>query len=209
LNPFAISPVQQSLFDHLIQPTINMKFTAAIAAAILAATSSLAAPAPFQKPSTATTLYPTVTSLYNVWTGAVTFNVPRGLVQKTGTSADITTLVRFDIPPSWANRKCQLVFTLGPNDSATGSQRADVFTSLAPATASTTTWPNGNLRDQDVGRLVAVVGGTATFEQAFNGAPQFDCPAGQALGGELVGVYDVDQISWDILTGGPLINLLP
>jgi hypothetical protein len=186
-----------------------MKFSVAIAAAILGATSCLGAPTPFSRPSTPTTIFPIVTSQYNVWTGAVNFDTPRGLISKTGTTPDITTLATFKVPNEWAGRTCELVFTLnGPTDSATGSQRADVFTSLAPAVTDTTTWPQGNLRDQDFGRFVAVPGGSATWEQIFNGAPQFPCPAGQLLAGELVGVYDVDHIEWDIQTGGPQINLV-
>jgi len=190
-----------------------MKFSTAIAAAIIAATSSLASPLPQSvpaapnRPSTGTILYPIATSQYNVWTGAVNYGQTRGLISKTGTTADITTLVTFDVPSGWSGSKCQLFFNLGATDPApTGSQRADVFTSLGPANGPTTTWPNGNLRDQFEGRLVAVAGGSATWEQVIDGIPVFDCPDAGLFGGELVGVYDQDHIEWNIQTGGPEIH---
>lgn len=186
-----------------------MKFTAAIAAAILGATSALAAPTPNPGPpaqvSTPSVLFPSATSLYNVWTGAVTFGSPVGLIQKTGTTPDITTLVTFDFPSSLAGKTCEFAFILDSTATSTGSQRADVFDSLAPADHSTTTWPNGNLRDNHLGRIFAPAPGTATLEQAYNGAPKFPCPAGQTLGAELVGVYDVDKISWNVLLAGPQV----
>jgi len=175
-----------------------MKFTTAIAAAILGAATTLAVPVPAQT-STATVLYPKVTSQYNVWTGAVDFNVNTGLIRKDGKNPDITTLLTVEFPASTAGKQCQFAFTLDSLSTFSGSAKFDLFTSLAPAAGPTTTWPNGNLRDQYGGRFQAQLGDATPIEHAN---PKFPCPAGQTLGGELVGVYDNDHIEWNVDTPG-------
>jgi len=174
-----------------------MKFTTAVAA-ILGAATTLAAPVPAQQ-STDTVLYPRVTSQYNVWTGAVDFNVNTGLIRKDGRNPDITTLVTVDFPASTQGKQCRFAFTLDSQSTFSGSAKFDVFTSLAPAAGPTTTWPNGNLRDQYTGRFQAQVGDATPIEHAN---PSFPCPAGQTLGGELVGVFDNDLIQWNVNTPG-------
>jgi len=171
-----------------------MKFTAAIAAAILGAATTLAVPVPAQT-STPSTLYPRITSQYNVWTGAVAFNVNTGLIRKDGRNPDITTLLTVDFPASVAGKMCQFAFTLDPTSKFSGSAKFDVFTSLAPAAGPTTTWPNGNLRDQYGGRFQAKLGDATPIDHAN---AKFPCPAGQTLGGELVGVFDNDLIEWNV-----------
>src|SRR5437773_1456241 len=124
-----------------------MKFSTAVALFLAAAAPGLAAPL---EPR-ARTLYPVATSQYNVWTGAVNFKTKTGLIQKTGgKSADITTLVTFDIPEDVGGKQCELIFELDSTATATGSRRAQVFSSQKPATEDTSSWPNGNLRDQHV-----------------------------------------------------------
>ncbi|KAL2220299.1 hypothetical protein M432DRAFT_312520 [Thermoascus aurantiacus ATCC 26904] len=187
-------------------------FSTTAIAALLGATGSIAAPAPNapNHPSTDSVLYPCTTSLYHVSTGAIDYGKDFGLVSKKGDSvSDITTLVTFVFPDSWANRKCRLVFELGASDTSTGSQRADVFSSIAPAGTPASSWPPGNLRDEQLGRIFVTGPGVAVWEQAFNGAPDFDCPAGKVVGGELVGVNDVDEIRWSVAAGsGPRIELI-
>ena len=179
---------------------------------ILALASTTTTAIPLQTRQIPTTIHPTSISQYTVSTGAINFSTPRGLVLKTGTSdSDVTTLATFDFPPTLRGLRCRFVFDLSGDASAvvTGSARADVFTSLAPATGSTTTWPSGNLRDQHVGRLVADVGGEARWEQPVEGeAPVFDCPWGTSLAGELVGVYDAVRIEWDGSVAGPRIEVV-
>ncbi|KAF7509065.1 hypothetical protein GJ744_008460 [Endocarpon pusillum] len=145
-------------------------------------------------------LYPDYTSQYNVGTGAITYNTKVGLISKSPTNGgqDTTTLVTFNVPAEWsAYTTCRIVFTSAATSSVLGSGRADVFTSLSPATHSTASWPPGNLRDIHVGRLLAAPGTEATWEQSYVG-PDIPCAelAGHAYGGELVGVYDSDYITW-------------
>lgn len=156
------------------------------------------------------TLYPQISSQYTVSTGAINYNTGKGLVYKSPTDngADITTLVTFFIPDSFygSSQTCELVFDLDWSSTATGSARADVYTSLAPATTDTTTWPHGNLRDQNIGRLIAYPGQEATWEATYQG-PTFKCSdaAGMYLAGEFVGVWDQDLITWVPGVDGPKI----
>jgi hypothetical protein len=178
-------------------------FTAAIAAAILGFTAAV--PTPSTIPSGSDIIVPTTISQYTVWTGAINFNTGAGKIFKNGLVSDITTLSTFNIPSAAAGRTCELHFVLDSTSTLSGSGQFDVFTSLAPATTSTTTWPSGNLRDQYVGRMTAVADGEATWTPGFPSVPTFPCPAGQLLAGELVGTGDVDDIEWSQSTAGPYI----
>lgn len=160
------------------------------------------------------TIFPDTTSLYHANTGAVDFNVWRGFVSRSPNNggADVSTLVTFSVPASYAGNKCQLVFDLNsPSSYTSGSQKAQAFTSIAPATESTETWPNGNLRNQFIGTLDIVNNGRATFEAGSGpGATTngfIDCCdiAGKLLGGEVVPVGDSDTISWVAGVDGPKI----
>jgi hypothetical protein len=188
-----------------------MKFQSATAFLLAAAASTtLAAPTPgaLQR-RYIEELYPDFTSQYNVGTGAITYDTGVGLVSKSPTNGgqDTTTLVTFNIPAAWSSYStCRIVFTSATTSSVSGSGRADVFTSLSPATQSTASWPPGNLRDIHFGRLLAAPGTEATWEQSYVG-PDIPCAdlAGHAYGGELVGVYDTDYITWTPGTDGPKI----
>ncbi|KAI9774071.1 MAG: hypothetical protein M1840_005164 [Geoglossum simile] len=185
----------------------------AIAASVLSllALTSSAAPTPDTTPpyraSTNSILYPYATSLYSVWSGAITYGSAYGLVQKTQTSSDITTLVTFDIPAWAAGKKCAFNFRLSSSATVTGTGQADVFSSLDNPHGSTTDWPQGNLRDQHLGRFQAVVGGEATVVMEFGGQNSFDCPAGHRITGELVPTGDLDEIRWDVYTEGPELSV--
>jgi Ubiquitin 3 binding protein But2 C-terminal domain len=160
--------------------------------------------------STSTVLYPYATSQYTVSTGAINYGTTTGQIYKATNDdgKDITTLLTFVIPSSWAGETCELGFTLASADTSTGSQEADVFTSIAPATASTSSWPPGNLRDDDYARFHVTAPGTATLVQAF-GPLHFPCPGGETFGLELVGVGDNDNISWSVTSGsGPTIQVV-
>lgn len=150
-------------------------------------------------------LFPIYTSHYNVGTGAVTFHTSTGLVSRSPTNGgqDTTTLVTFALDAQYSSHLCQTVFGLGnPASTATGSMQAQLFTSLAPATASTSTWPSGNLRNQDMGSIQVVLGGWATWLPGTGpGATSngfFPCSdiAGQLYGAEVVPQGDTVQISW-------------
>jgi hypothetical protein len=141
-----------------------------------------------------------------VWTGAVTYNTASGKVFKNGRSADITTLVTFDFPSTIpAGSLCRVEFYLDATSTLTGSERAQIFTSLKPATGSTTTWPSGNLRDQHVGDFHFVKPGNAVVEATYGGSQPFPCPIGQTLAGEIVGRWDEVDIEWNTAVAGPRI----
>ncbi|KAF1814934.1 hypothetical protein P152DRAFT_381703, partial [Eremomyces bilateralis CBS 781.70] len=83
----------------------------------------------------------------------------------------------------------------------------DLFSSLAPAGPDTTTWPDGNLRDQQRGRFfVPGPAQEAQFQEGFGAARSFPCPVDQKLGVEQVGVFDADRIEWNTATGGLFVR---
>jgi hypothetical protein len=131
-----------------------------------------------------------------VWTGAIDYNTGVGKVFKDGQTSDITTLLTFDFPAASQGMTCEFHFYLDGTAQLSGSGLVDVFTSLAPATAGTTSWPSGNQRNQQVGRLSAANPGEATYVAGFPNAIQsFPCPQG-TYAIELVGVYDQDDVEW-------------
>ncbi|KAK5250255.1 hypothetical protein LTS06_004983 [Exophiala xenobiotica] len=150
-------------------------------------------------------VFPEYTSQYNSRTGAVDFNTERGLVSRSPTNggADITTLVTFALDEQYASNWCQLVFDLeNASSSASGSKQAQLFTSLAPATTDTTTWPSGNQRNQALGSIQIIPGGEAQWQLGTGpGATSngfFPCGliAGQVYGGEVVPQGDSVEVSW-------------
>jgi hypothetical protein len=152
-----------------------------------------------------------ILSQYNVATGAVTYNTGVGLIKKQyGNTPDTTTLMSFEFPASTAGYKCEILFPLDSASTATGSRRAQVFSSLKPATETTTTWPDGNLRDQHLGDLYFTAPGGADWEETYGPyAPGvFPCPAGYKLGGECVGRWDEVEIAWtQSSTAGPYVKV--
>lgn len=182
---------------------------ASVATAFLSALAA-AAPATPEKRTTAGsgTIYPIV-SQYNVFTGAVTYNTGKGYIFKApGTSPSITTLLAFTFPADTAGKMCSLRFPLDGTAVTTGSQRAQVFSSLKPAEQTTDTWPDGNLRDQHQGDLFLESGVGASWEATYGPYAQesFPCPAGSKLGLELVGRWDSVEVSWDQSLSGPYIE---
>ena len=178
------------------------------AAAPLNVRTTYECPNPVDPVSPAQVIYPDVTSQYKVWAGAVDRYTERGRISKDGTTTDITTLLTFSFPAESAGKTCSFHFDLSDDTTAkvSGTGQFDVFTSLAPADYSTSSWPPGNLRDQHIGRMTAKAGGEATWVAGFPTFGQgFPCPAGEAYGGELVGVGDNDLIDW-LSTSGPYIQ---
>ncbi|EON61141.1 hypothetical protein W97_00352 [Coniosporium apollinis CBS 100218] len=191
-----------------------MKFTSSAIAAVLGFTSSAfaaptpnnntGAPAP-QSGSSYTTINPTATSLYEVWTGAVHHGVYYGKIYKSGQTTDITTLASFDIP-AWAEgHTCQFVFELDEHATLKGSKRFQVFTSQKPATQSSASWPSGNLRDQHLGLMEATKPGRAAIVDGPARSTYFPCPGGYTIAGELVGQNDQVHIEWNTYAAGPKI----
>jgi hypothetical protein len=206
---------------------INMKFATSAAALSVAALAGTTLAAPMQGsaglyprngrgfgPGNFTALnprdviFPQVTSQYNVGTGAVSLNTGSGVVDKYPSNGgkDITSLVTFSIPAYPSGFTCELVFDLDSTRGVSGSASAQAFTSLAPATATTSTWPQGNQRDQFVGTLKAIPGERATWDLPAS-TRQFPCSeaVGRLYGGELVPTGDSDHISWVPGVDGPKI----
>jgi len=183
-----------------------MKLAASTAALAAILATSTAAPLVGRQGSS-DYISPTVISQYNVWTGAISFDTSEGKIFKDGRQPDITTLVTFDFPDWTEGRQCEFTFELDSTAQLSGSKLFDVFTSLGPATESTKDWPHGNLRDQHAGRMRAFLPGFAEWVFGVGPSPKFDCPTGQTLAGELVGVYDVDHIEWDNSVAGPRIHV--
>ncbi|OAL27072.1 hypothetical protein AYO20_09880 [Fonsecaea nubica] len=162
------------------------------------------------------TILPDFTSQYTVSTGAVAFHTSRGLVSRShgNNGNDMTTLVTFELDTMYSGNQCQLVFDLGsdPTSYVTGTGKAQLFTSLAPATADSESWPSGNLRNQALGTIDVKAYGRASWEAGSgpgaNVDGKFPCSliTGQIYGGEIVPVGDEDTISWTAGHGdGPKI----
>ncbi|OGM43288.1 hypothetical protein ABOM_008660 [Aspergillus bombycis] len=170
-------------------------------------------------------LWPYATYRYWVQTGNWVLD-PQDqlLVVKNGNAADETTsIVTFDIPATAEGHKCELLFDLWPRDVSTGSQQADVFTATKPTGASVSASDSGaslqsvskqvadvivQSRNEHAGRIYVPVPGTADWVLAYQGYPKFDCPAGQMIGFEFVGVNDEVSIRWDIGVTGPRVQVL-
>jgi hypothetical protein len=157
-------------------------------------------------PPTGNTFAPSSISTYNVGTGAITCAPAGGLISKSNTNGgqDRSTLVTVTYPPAVAGKKCALYFYLDPSAGLGGSQKIDVFTSLNPAPGCTSSWPPGNQRNNQLGRLNAKYGWadwewtSSTYMTSFT-----DCKApGTIEGFELVGVYDTDYVSWNPAVAG-------
>lgn len=186
-------------------------FTSAVALTIITFASALPTNTTYPSPAASNTIRPTITSQYDVWTGAVRYSTQNGKIFKSGRTTDVTTLLTFDFPAASAGKTCSFHFDLSsdPTAKVSGTAQFDVFTSLAPAAYSTTTWPSGNLRDQHFGRMTARLNGEATWVDGFSTlGKSFPCPAGQTYGGELVGTGDVDYIEWLAANSGPHIKWL-
>ncbi|KAL2826648.1 hypothetical protein BDW59DRAFT_160836 [Aspergillus cavernicola] len=146
-----------------------------------------------------TILWPHRTYRWWLWNGAIKEDPQDQLlvVKDTNPRNESSTLVTFDIAPELEGRTCKLIFDLWDRDVSTGSQTADVFTSVNP----------GN-RDQHVGRVYVPKPGSAEWVFAYQGLPTFKCPAGELTGFEFVGVGDEVEIRWDIGVTGPRIQVL-
>lgn len=149
---------------------------------------------PFGQPNV---IRPVARSQYDVWTGAVHYNTTNGKIFKNGKTTDVTTLLTFNFPAATNGQLCEFHFYLDSTATVSGTGTFDVFSSLAPATQSTTGWPNGNLRDQYGGRMQANKPGEAVFLAGYGTDAQlFDCPSSNGYGVELVPTGDVDDIEW-------------
>lgn len=154
---------------------------------------------------------PTALSIYFVASGAIQFNTGIGLIFKLPSApTDISTLATFDIPSQYAGMQCAIAFDLsGSTDFTSGSSQFDIFTSLMAPTASTTTWPPGNQRNNQIGRMsVDPITLMGSYVSGFpNFGANFPCPANE-MSIELVGVNDSDEIYWSPLSMGIYVTVM-
>ncbi|KAK0707735.1 hypothetical protein B0H67DRAFT_464898, partial [Lasiosphaeris hirsuta] len=151
-------------------------------------------------------LAPAALSIYDVATGAIHCLPPTGagLVAKSPTNGghDKTMLVTFRYTQQTAGKTCQLFLFLDAGAKVGGSRQVDVFTSLAPAPPSLdcpSTWPPGNQRDNQLGRMDVVVGGLAKWDwtsSSYLTRPGPCRKVGSVEAFELVGVGDEDYVRW-------------
>ncbi|KIX10652.1 uncharacterized protein Z518_01736 [Rhinocladiella mackenziei CBS 650.93] len=181
----------------------NTTMTASTATSSSSSSSYRGPLAPYIQPIA--TVFPDYTSQYDSKTGAVDFHTKRGLVSRSSSNggADISTLVTFTLDSQFSSNMCQLVFDLKDSSSwVSGSKKAQVFTSLAPATADSESWPSDNLRNQELGSINIVAGGRETWEAGSGpGATAngyFPCSTivGHIYGGEIVPQGDSVEVSW-------------
>jgi hypothetical protein len=171
-----------------------MKFTTTLLSLIgLAA----AAPAP-QVPASGAVITPTALSQYSVWTGAIQYNTGYGKIFKNGKTTDVTTLLTFTYPAASAGKTCTFHLYLASTSTLTGAKAFDIFSSLQPATYSTTTWPPGNQRNIQLARVSAVLAGEVTYLAGYpQTAKSYPCPAaGTVAGYEFVPTDDTTDIEW-------------
>jgi hypothetical protein len=168
-----------------------------------------------QRRAVVATIGYTTASTYFGATGEVQYGVNSGHIFRDGVQSDQSTLVTFDIPQAYAGLDCTFQLSLdGPDDYASGSKEFNIFTAIKPATASAASWPSGNLRDQDGGRMKFVgadaygnaKGDAVYVEDIPHPAKSFKCPTG-IVGGELVPAGQKVDIYWsaDMSTGPKLI----
>jgi len=182
-----------------------MKFTTTTTSLLLLLGLSAAAPTPAAEPApvpwipgSGSVITPTAVSQYDVWTGAIRYNVGAGKIFKNNKVTDTSTLLSFAFPAASAGRTCTFHLFLGPASTLTGSPNFDIFSSLQPATASTNSWGPGNQRNNYLGRAQAALNAEAVFLQGYGTAAQsFPCPAaGTTAGYEFVATDDVEDIEW-------------
>ena len=137
-------------FFSLARIPITMKFSL-VSSLITFVGLVAAAPAPVpQIPASGNVIRATTRSQYSVWTGAINYNTTTGRIFKDGRTTDITTLLTFTYPAASAGRTCTFHLYLDTASTLTGTRTFDVFSSLYPAARSTTTWPPGNGRNQQL-----------------------------------------------------------
>jgi len=181
--------------DDPISHTMKLLISSILGLAGLAAS----APAPLPLvPTSGNFILPTAVSQADVWTGAIRYATGAGKVFKNGKVTDTTTLLTFVGTAASAGRTCAIHLYLASTSTLTGATQFDVFSSLQPATASTTTWPPGNQRNNHLGRMQAALGAEATVVAGLPTAVSgFACPAaGVAAGFEFVPTDDVMDLEW-------------
>jgi hypothetical protein len=174
-----------------------MKFLTAPILLLAGLAASAPAPVP-AVPTTGNFLLPAVASQYDVWTGAIRYASSTGKIFKNGKTTDTTTLLTFNHTAAGVGHSCTFHLFLATTSKLTGAANFDVFSSLKTAAKSTTTWPQGNQRNNHLGRMKAALGAEATVLAGYPTAVGgFPCPAaGTVAGYEFVPTDDVTDIEW-------------
>jgi hypothetical protein len=133
-----------------------------------------------------------------VETGAINYNVPNGKIFKDEVDSDVTCLLAFTYPVATAGLTCTFHFYLGSGSTLTGANMFDVYSSLQPATQSTSSWPLGNQPNQQIGRMSVTLCSETTYLAGYlHTAASYPCPGdGNAYGYEPVPTDDITDMEW-------------
>jgi hypothetical protein len=180
-----------------------MKFTSAIATAIIGFTCVSALPTKGNpNPSE---ILPDVASIYHTYNGQIEYDVEYARVRKIqGSGDDLTVLNTFYFPEASRGKTCEFVFELDnspPDYYIRNKPLFDVFESNRIVTESQAQGPTNNLRDRQLGRLEAVEKGNAKVVFTDKGF-SFKCPAPGTHVYEYVPTGDDMEISWHEKTDG-------
>ena len=185
-----------------------MKLLTLLATATAASAAGLSPPL---TPRQNTILWPHRTYRRWVQTGELkTDPQDQHLIVKNGNQAEETTaIVSFQFDESTKGKKCQLLFRLWPRDVSTGSRLLDVFTyKNLPDDEVGTLKMRVLERHEHVGRIKAEIVEEAEWVLQYDGWPVIECPAGETIGVEYVGVGDDVVVRWDIGVTGPRFQVL-
>ncbi|KAE9961261.1 hypothetical protein BLS_002841 [Venturia inaequalis] len=143
-------------------------------------------------------------SLYEVKTSKVNYQSQTGHIFKSSAGNDLTTLLTFSLPASLQGKTCSFHFHRDATSRADGTKLFDLFSSLAPATATS----SGNQRNQFLGRLDTSAPGEAVWvADVFPKTGQgFACPSGGDFGYEVVGAGDYVDVAWNAPVSGAYIS---
>ena len=163
--------------------------------------------APLDSRTTPAYFNPKTTYTYDVGTGAIDCTATQGLISKdyNNNGHDQTTLLTFEYPAASAGKTCHFEFSLDGSAQLSGSKKIDLFSSLGPAPGCTSTWGPGNQRNIHMGRMDAVLGGTAAYEYTYSAyltSPTPCAAPGTIEAYELVGVFDQDYVQWSPALAG-------
>ena len=124
---------------------------------------------------------------------------PAEVSRKNG-AHNVKTLLGFVVPP--CTGQCTISFASALT--ATGSGRLQLFTTIGYPTEKST-WESKPSTNEHVGTFLVSIPGPAVVVENFG--LTFDCPKTTTkFGYEVQPVWDDDYVTWDIKTGGFIIN---
>jgi hypothetical protein len=172
-----------------------MKFSTTTFLSLLSLAAAAPAPVP-QIPSSGAVIAPSAVSQFDVWTGAIRYASGAGKIFKNGRTTDTTTLLTFTYPTASGGRTCTFHLYLDAASVQTGAKDVDIYSSLQPATTSTSTWGPGNQRNNQLARVAVSKPGDVTYLAGYpQVAKSYPCPSG-TVGYELAPTDDTMDIEW-------------